>query len=176
MWFKLSINGLEFEFQIKNYVPSSEGSWDIQWCDISFLFRFSDIIDISGRSQSMLSCEVENLESKIDDLINEKLSKRETLYTLESDFAFEFIPSCELNNDEYTLELSNQEEPYDGIMKWKVYLYDCYGLTNHYFSATLQRDDLKIFRDYLRLVMGKLNKNSPEIKNYVNSGIIYGQI
>ena len=59
-------------------------------------------------------------------------------------------------------------------MEWKINLWDG-GLTDNYFSTTFDKNDLRVLRDYLRLVIGKLDKNSPEIKKYVDSGLIYGQ-
>ena len=59
------------------------------------------------------------------------------------------------------------------MMEWKVYLWNG-GLTDHYFSITFYQDDLLVLRDYLQLVIGKLNKNSLKIKEYIDARIIYG--
>ena len=57
------------------------------------------------------------------------------------------------------------------IMEWKVRLWQD-GLTDNYFSTILEKEYMRILRDYLRLVVGKLGKDSIEIRELVAKGII----
>lgn len=60
------------------------------------------------------------------------------------------------------------------IMEWKVRLWQD-GLTDNYFSTILEKEYMRILGDYPRLVMGKLSKDSIEIRESVAKGMIGGQ-
>lgn len=175
MWLKLDLKGMKIELQIKGYLPSDRENWDYQWCDVDFSFVFRGCIDYSRMDDEIiLSCEVEELERKINDFIHNKITKRETLELIEPDFVFDFIPSYNMvESGEYT-NVAPGHEMSTAIMEWKVNLWNG-GLTDNYFSTALDKDDLRVLRDYLRLIMGKLDKDSDEIKAYANAGLIGGQ-
>ena len=98
---------------------------------------------------------------------------RKTLQLIEPDFVFEFTPNNNRVHTEKTEYLTLENELSSTMMEWKVYLWNG-GLTDHYFSITVYKDDLLVLRDYLQLVIGKLDKNSLKIKEYIDAGIIYG--
>lgn len=79
---------------IKGYQPSDEESLSYQWCKVDFYFDFPGYINYSRQDDEvMLSCEIETLESKIDDFINDRINEKETLEFIEQDFDFVFLPS-----------------------------------------------------------------------------------
>lgn len=172
MWLKLELEGVKIELQIKVYQPSNRESWDYQWCDVDFSFIFPGCIDYARTDDEvMLSCEVEELERKINDLINGKLTERETVELIEPDFIFVFIPSYNMvEAGEYTYADPGCEMS-AAVMEWKINLWND-GLTDNCFSITFDIDDLRVFRDYLSLVMRKLDKTSPEIKKHIDDGKI----
>ena len=175
MWLKLDLEGMKIELQIKGYQPSDRDNWDYQWCSVDFSFVFPNCINYSKTDDEvMLSCEVEQLEKTIDDFINNRLVEKESIELIEPDFVFVFLPSYNMvEAGEYTYAAPGHEMS-SAVMEWKINLWDG-GLTDNYFSTTFDKNDLRVLRDYLRLVIGKLDKNSPEIKKYVDSGLIYGQ-
>lgn len=178
MWLKLDIRGMKIELQINGYQRSDKDNWDCQWCDVSFSFEFPGCIDYSKMNDEIiLSCEVETLERKIDDFINDRITDKETLELIEPDFVFVFKPSYNmLESGEYEYAAPGYEMS-NAVMEWKVNLWERDGrLTNNYFSATLDKAALRVLGDYLRLITGKLNKDSGVIKTYINDRVIYGQI
>ena len=173
MWLKLNIEGMKIELQISNYQQSNKENWDDNWCNIDFSFVFQGCINYSGTSSVMLSDEVEELEKTITGFIDGKFKERKTLQLIEPDFVFEFTPNNNRVHTEKTEYLTLENEMSSTMMEWKVYLWNG-GLTDHYFSITYYKDDLLVLRDYLQLVIGKLDKNSLKIKEYIDAGIIYG--
>ena len=119
----------------------------------------------------LLSCEVEELEAKLDDFINDKIIKSETLEFIEPDFVFEFQPGYNMVEAGVCSYAAPGHEMSAAFMVWKVRLWQD-GLTDNYFSTTLEKEDMRILRDYLRLVVGKLGKDSIEIRELVAKGII----
>lgn len=175
MWLKLDLEGMKVQLQIKGYQPSSRDYWDFQWCKVDFVFVFPGCINYTKQDDEvLLSCEVEELESKLDDFINDKIIKSETLEFIEPDFVFEFQPSYNMVEAGVCSYAAPGHEMSAAIMVWKVHLWQG-GLTDNYFSTTLGKEDMKNLRDYLRLVMGKLSKDSIEIRELVGKGMIGGQ-
>lgn len=175
MWLKLDLEGMKIELNIKGYQPSDNESWDYQWCDVDFSFMFPDCINYSKQDDEvMLSCEIETLESKIDDFINDRIKEKETLEFIEPDFAFEFTPSYnKVESGEYSYAAPGHEMS-TPIMEWKVNLWSG-GLTCNYFSTTFDKDEIRVFRDYLRLVTEKANIDNDDIKEHIKAGLIGGQ-
>lgn len=101
------------------------------------------------------------------------MKERETLAFIEPDFEFEFHPSYNLvESGEYFYAAPGHEMSV-AIVEWKVNLWSG-GLTDNYFSTSLNKAEMRVFRDYLRLVMGKLDKDSIEIQEHINAGLIGG--
>lgn len=171
LWFKLNLEGMKINIQIRNYEKSDKDIWDIQWCKVDFSFIFRDIINYKNSSEILLSCEIEELKDKLDDLINDRITQEFELDFIEPDFMFLFSPK--IKKEIYTI---NQEdtpkyfttEPY---LEWKVKLWDD-GLTSNYFSTALDIDDIKALRCYLGLIMGTITTDDKEVIKYMNKGII----
>lgn len=172
MWLKLELCGMKLEFRVKGYQTSSKECWDYQWCDVDFAFRFLGCIDYSKQNDEvLLSCEIENLESEIDDFINNKIKEKKTMDFIEPDFKFEFRPSYNMVEAGEYVYITPEYKMSKGVVEWKVFLWDD-GLTDNYFSTILYKDDLRVLRDYLRLVIGKLNIDSFEIQEHIKAGLI----
>ena len=172
MWLKLDLEGMKVQLQIKGYEPSSRDHWDFQWCKVDFTFVFPGCLNYMKQDDEvLLSCEVEELEAKLDDFINDKIIKSETLEFIEPDFVFEFQPGYNMEEAGVCSYAAPGHEMSAAFMVWKVRLWQD-GLTDNYFSTTLEKEDMRILRDYLRLVVGKLGKDSIEIRELVAKGII----
>ncbi len=57
-------------------------------------------------------------------------------------------------------------------LKWKVKL-RCGVMTDNYFLTSFGESEARVLRDYLRLVIGKIDKNSAEIQEYIKAGLIW---
>lgn len=171
MWLKLNLEGMKINIQIRNYEKSDKDIWDMQYCKVDFSFIFRDIINYENSSEILLSCEIEKLKEKLDDLLNDRIAKEFELEFIEPDFMFHF--SLKIKKEIYTI---NQEDtpkyfttkPY---LEWKINLWND-GLTSNYFSTTLDIDDIKALRCYLSLIMGTITTDDKEVIKYMNKGII----
>ena len=172
MWLKLDLEEMKLALQIKDYQLSNSSNEDNRWCKVDFSFSFPDCLHYSKQDEEvMLSSEVEELESYSDYFLNNKIQESKRLELVEPDFVFEFSPSYGMVGWGENPHATPRYEMTSVIMDWKVSLWN-QGLTDHYFSTTLRKDDMCILRDYLRLVMGKVDKDSDEIKEHVENGVI----
>lgn len=157
MRFNIKLDGMEIWFAVKGYGPSTSDNWDSQWCDVDYSFEFEDVIHYEKENDEvLLSCEIEEMESVFTKLLENQYTEKFILSFIEPDFDFEIFPK-----DECT----------DLLVKWNVSLWHG-GLTGNSFSTCMGRNDISAFRDYLRLIIGTLSKNSPEIKSLISKDII----
>jgi len=119
----------------------------------------------------LLACEIEELENNINALLSGKIKKTERMELTEPDFEFVFYPKCYAQEGESGISVMPKQEIADISMEWEVHLWDD-GLTANRFITVLDRQDMIILRDYLRLVMGSLNAESMEIQELIKSGKI----
>lgn len=119
----------------------------------------------------VLACEIEELENNINALLSGKIKKTERMELIEPDFEFVFYPKCYAQEGENGISVMPKQEIADISIEWEVHLWDD-GLTANRFITVLDRQDMIILRDYLRLVMGSLNAESMEIQELIKSGKI----
>lgn len=166
MWLKLNLEGMKINIQIRNYEKSDKDKWDMQYCKVDFSFIFRNIINYKNSSEILFSCEIEELKDKLDDLLNDRITKEFELEFIEPDFMFLFSPETSINKEDKTNYIIL--EPY---LEWKVKLWND-GLTSNYFSTTLDVDNIKALRCYLSLIMGTVTTDDKEVIKYMNKGII----
>lgn len=75
MWLKLNLEGMKINIQIRNYEKSDKDKWDMQYCKVDFSFIFRNIINYKNSSEILFSCEIEELKDKLDDLLNDRITK-----------------------------------------------------------------------------------------------------
>ena len=135
-------------------------------------FTFFNCIDYSKSwDPVLLACEIEELENNVNALLSGKIKKTERMELTEPDFEFVFYPKCYAQEGESGISVMPKQEIADISMEWEVHLWDD-GLTANRFITVLDRQDMIILRDYLRLVMGSLNAESMEIQELIKSGKI----
>ena len=135
-------------------------------------FTFFNCIDYSKSwDPVLLACEIEELENNINALLSGKIKKTERMELTEPDFEFVVYPKCYSQEGESGISVMPKQEIADISMEWEVHLWDD-GLTANRFITVLDRQDMIILRDYLRLVMGSLNAESMEIQELIKSGKI----
>ena len=92
---------------------------------------------------------------------------------IEPDFNFALNPKKDLRLDPKVLYVRPGCEIVDIDMEWKISFWD-EGLTDNYLSVSLVRSDIECLLSYLRLVMGEVQEDTPEIKALMRKGIISG--
>ena len=156
MWFKLNLEGLVFNFKVENYKQNQD--IDYEWTDVSFNFKFQNIINYSiNKSELLESSEIDHLVNILEDLLNNKLNSIINFECIEPDFTFIFNPDSS-----------------DGMMELKVNLWN-EGLTYNYFSTTFGRKEVEQLYLYLCLITNKLNYNDNKIKQLIDDGVIYSE-
>ena len=169
MLLKLDIQCMELEMEITNYQSYGKGDRYELLCDNEISFKYGEYINYSTKQGLLFSFEIENLEEKLSDFLGVKMKKREILNFIVPDFEFEFCPSHSMDEEECG---GSESEISEAAVKWKVKLW-CGVMTDNYFLTSFGESEARVLRDYLRLVIGKIDKNSAEIQEYIKAGLIW---
>ena len=172
MWLKLDLSGINLSMQIKNYRKTSEEDWLSVWCKTDFSFVADKWLNYcEDDSEVFLAREIEDLAKSLDDLLNGRLDAPTEFNCVEPDFNFVLNPKKDLRLDPKVLYVRPGCEIVDIDMEWKISFWHD-GLTANYLPVTLDRTDIESLLLYLRLVMGEVKENAPEIKALMSKGII----
>lgn len=183
MWLKLDAEGMNIEIRIKYYEETDADTWDSAWCSVDCNFRLDGYVDyFIGNDEVLMCAEIDELESKLDDFISGKLKNEYSMECIEPYFEFKFNPQRKLTEKDsrrtafyyssYYNMTCNMTDPF---VEWRIIIWTTEGPTGNYLSIPLFMENIIALRDYLRLITGKLDKNSEEIKELANKGVLYGQ-
>lgn len=134
--FQLNLEGTKIEFKIENYRPSTKDEYYEEWCLITVKVKGNGI-DYSTHSECMMCCEIEWLNSELENMINGVFSEDRQITFLEPDFEFLLFPSKESNY----------------YMDWKFRLWYKGALTCNYFVLSFVYDDIQKLKKYLEKVI-----------------------
>ena len=153
--FILDVSGIKIQFNISGYQKSNRDNWDCQWCKRDFSFSSGNWLNYHKEDDEvLLSCEVEELEHSLTNLLNDKLEGVKEISFIEPDFEFILIPKQDLRNNSNFLYIAPGHEIADIFMEIRVYFWND-GLTANYLSITLDRDEIAEFKKYLSSVICK---------------------
>lgn len=170
MWLKIDSDGIIAKLQIRKYKNETERAGDDYgcWCEVSYSFSSEPWLNYHAENEELLlSIEVDELAQSLDDFINDRFTEEiaEGFYELE--FCFIFSPKQEL------IVENGAREIIDISMEWQVFFWHDDPFTENHLSVTLGREDIIHLRNYLYLIMGKYNENTPEIVEMKEKGILY---
>ena len=172
MWFRLDLNGIEMNLRIKGYTPPSRDDWDDQWCDVDFSFIGDSWLNYQRDSDEvLLSCEVEDLANSLDELLDDKMNKIETIECIEPDFKFVLHPKRDLRDDPKYTYIQEGYEIADIYLDMQIYFWNG-GLTDNFLSLTFDREDIQYLRNYLYLITKKIDKEDCRIIEMEEKGIL----
>ena len=147
MWFYLNASGMEINFRINDYEPSTKDDWYGQWCRCDYSFQFRNYLNYQkSTDEVLLSCEVEGLEEALTKLLRDQILEISELSFAEPDFKFILHPKRDKRKDGVICRPGT--EIADIYLEWKIYFWDD-GLTDNHFTVVLGRDGIRAFRDYL---------------------------
>lgn len=159
MWLKLDLEGIIFKLQIRGYSCSPEEECDDKWCKTDFSFTSGEWLNYSRENYEVfLSSEVKILLRYLDKFLACEFSTKEELYFSEPDFEFTLFSKKETENSYMDMRIAFWNEDY---------------MTNNFLSMTLDRIEIKYLSNYLKLVSGRMYKQSQEILDMIELGILY---
>lgn len=149
----LNVDGMIVRLSVNDYEKSNKADWDSQWCNCEFSLGFENqLIFYESSGSLLLSCEIEDLESKLTQLLNDELDEAYKLECLEPDFQFMLQPKRDLRNDPNIVYVQKGHEIADIAMEWRVFLWIGGFATDNYFALALGRKEITLLRDFLRAV------------------------
>ena len=152
----MNVDGMIVRLSIKGYEKSNKADWDTQWCECEFSLGFENqLIFYESSGSLLLSCEIEDLESKLTQLLNDELDEAYKLECIEPDFSFIFQPKGDLSNDPNLVYFQRGYRITDIAMEWRVFLWIGGFATDNYFALALDRKEITLLRDFLRAVQAR---------------------
>ncbi|GFI62108.1 hypothetical protein IMSAG049_01281 [Clostridiales bacterium] len=155
MALQLDIGGITLQLDISDYEPTDKDCWDSQWCKCDFSFYSEGWLNYNKKSDEvLLSCEVEDLDLALTQLLCDKLCKPMEISCIEPDFEFILYPKHDLRSDPRYTYIQPGAEIADIFVEWRIHFWHD-GLTANYLTITLRRQEIAAFRDYLSFIIGK---------------------
>jgi len=152
---RIDVAGIIIDFLVKGYRKSTRENWDDLWCKCDFSFRSNNWLNYqSVDNEVLLSCEVEELENNLTQLLDGKITEKTVIEPIEPDFKFILYPEEDLRNNPNYTYVQPGYEIVDIYLEWKVYFWH-EGLTDNHLTVTLDRTEITALRDYLRSVIKK---------------------
>ena len=155
MSIQIDAAGIIIDLLVKGYRKSNKDNWDEQWCKCDFAFKSDSWLNYqSVDNEVLLSCEIEELEQSLTQLINGEITEKKMIEPIEPDFKFILYPEEDLRNNPNYPYVQPGYEIVDIYLEWRVYFWN-EGLTDNYLTVTLGREEITMLRDYLRTVIKK---------------------
>ena len=152
---RIDVAGIIIDFLVKGYRKSTRENWDDLWCKCDFSFRSNNWLNYqSVDNEVLLSCEVEELENNLTQLLDGKITEKTVIEPIEPDFKFILYPEEDLRNNPNYTYVQPGFEIVDIYLEWKVYFWH-EGLTDNHLTVTHDRTEITALRDYLRSVIKK---------------------
>ena len=171
MWFHLDLDGIDFHFRISKYRKSIKDSWYDQWCNVDLILQSSNWLNYQASSEMLLCCEIEQLSTKLVDLLSNQLQSQEELEFIEPDLSFTLNPQKDLTLDTNYTYVAPGHEIADIDADIHFHLWNG-GLTSNYISLRFNREDIEAFCSYLNLITNQVQTDDLTIKKLIDSDII----
>lgn len=153
MSMQIDAAGIIIDLLVKGYRKSSRENWDDLWCKCDFSFRSGSWLNYqSADNEVLLSCEIDELERSLTQLLNGEITEKKMIEPIEPDFKFILYPEEDLRNNPNYTYVQPGYEIVDIYLEWEVYFWH-EGLTDNHLTVTLGREEITAFRDYLRTVI-----------------------
>ena len=173
MWLRLDLEGLDFQFRITGYHPSTRENWDCEWCNVDLSMIAPHWLDYHIDNQEiMLCCEVESLKKGIDDLLEDRLTEKKEISFIEPDLSFHLFPREDLRKNPEVSYVAPGHEWTEVDADLEVHTWN-HGLTENRIMTCFSRDELGILLCYLKLICGEVNVEDEAIQKYMSEGKIY---
>lgn len=148
----LELCGIQFDFAIHNYKPSTIYNRFDTWCNVDFYIRSGNWLDYRIDGELLMNDEVDEILTRIDHILNGGIGDPSVWECIEPDFHFTFHPMKDRTEDHRYTYVAPGHEIEDIKLEWSVYFWDG-GLTENRLTLTLYREDIIALQQYLKSVV-----------------------
>ncbi|MDO4775178.1 MAG: hypothetical protein Q4A10_05120 [Aerococcaceae bacterium] len=164
------------QLRINRYRRSSQETLDDVWCRVDFSLEVCQQLKYQlFNDESLKAAEVELLANQVEKLLNGELTKVQEMECIEPYFQFKFLPNLASINNSGSTGIQSDYQIVDNCMEWKTFFWNDGAPTNNYIAMTFYLDELVFLLNYLRLIMGRLDKESDTVKQMIQRGCLYGE-
>ncbi len=171
MWLHLDLDGVALHFRITGYRKSTSENWHSQWCTVYLTLQGGNWLNYQISSDILLACEVEELCSRISDLLEDKIQAVEEMEFVEPDLTFVLNPKKDLREDPKYSYVAPGHEIVDIDADLRVHFWDG-GLTANYLSLCFDRNDLQCLRTYLQCITHERSNDDKVVQELIARDII----
>lgn len=171
MWLKLNLDGIKLYFNIKGYRQSTDANWTDEWCGVELSVQSENWLNYSQSGELLLACEVEEILSLLEDLIEDRISEPREIEFIEPDFKFILNPKKDLSQDPRYTYIKPGCEIVDIDAELKVCFWNG-GLTANYMSLCMDREDILAFIIYLKIITKQISKANEFVQELLKKGTL----
>lgn len=168
MWFKLNLDGIKLYLRVNGYRKSTH-NWCDEWCGLEFTVQSNDWLNYTQSGELLLACEVEEMVSVFEDLLEDRINETKALEFIEPDLKFLIYPKKDLREDPNYTYVKPGYEIVDVSVDLQISFWDG-GLTANYLSLAMDREEISLLVMYLKLVMGQLSKDDISVQEMLKNG------
>ena len=171
MWLKLNLDGIKLYFKVTGYRKSTDTDWSDEWCGVEFSVQSESWLNYSQSGELMLACEVEEVLSLFEDLVEDRIFEPREIEFIEPDFKFLLNPKKDLRQDPRYTYVKPGHEIVDINAEFKVCFWNG-GLTDNYLSLCMDREDILAFIVYLKVITKQISKTETAVQALFKKGIL----
>ncbi len=171
MWLKLNLDGIKLYFKISGYKKTNPEKWDDEWCGVELTIQSENWLNYSQSGGLLLACEVEEILSLLEDLIDDRISEQKEVEFIEPDFKFILNPKKDLRENSRYTYVKPGCEIIDIDVEFRVSFWNG-GLTANYLSLCMDRSDILVFITYLKTVTNQISKTDVSVQDMLKNGTL----
>lgn len=174
MWLKLDIDGINLEFNIEQYRKSNENNCSDEWCNVKLNIQSGTWLNYSLSGSLLLACEVEEMLSLLEDLVDDKITEPKEIEFIEPDLKFVLNPKRDLKYKSEYIYVKEGYEIEDINTEFKVTFWNgC--PTDNYLSTCMNREMILDFIIYLKVITNQISEADKYVQALLKKGTIFSR-
>ena len=171
MRLKLNLDGIKLNFKVTGYKKSTNSNWDDEWCKVEINVQSENWLNYSQTGELLLACEIEEILSLFEDLIEDKLLESKEVEFIEPDLRFVLNPKKNLRDDTQYSYVKPGNENLDIDAELRISFWND-GLTANYLSLNMDREDILSFITYFKIITKQISKADDTAQVLLKNGIL----
>ena len=168
MTLKLELEEITVCLRIYDYDPHPPKSWELGWTKADYSIQGPGL-SLSGEEEQFHSTELESFSACLTKLLHGQLLRDRVWEGTDTLFRFLLHPQKDRRDDSRAIWVNPDYALADITLDWQLLFYQDSG---NYLSLSLSRREIQHLRDYLDLVMGRLERTVPSIAAMIEEGIL----